>query len=325
MLNSNSSYAVDILVNGNSCKQYHHGGRIFIEAKEESEYEIKIINQDWNRILAVASVDGLNVLTGNPATPEDDGYLVNHFNNIRIKGFRHNKDKVGAFKFTKKTESYATSISPSLEKNCGVIGVILYSEYVNPYRGITGSSYNTYSTPQPTPDWNYHGTGTPTGPTWTVTCGNGINAGTPGGSGGASSGVSSAGGCSAGGGSGGNSAGNSISVACAGGVGMSTISTMDLGQPRGFTTNISNQLSNVSSQPQNSVNFDLGTTWGQEKESKVVEVDFTIGNEIYSTDIYYASKEVLLQLGVPLVNEVKVAFPQSFTPKYATPPKNWKG
>ena len=71
--------------------------------------------------------------------------------------------------------------------------------------------------------------------------------------------------------------------------------------------------------------FDMGTKWGEAKESKVVEVEFERGTLALTTNIYYASRQSLLEMGVPLGSEKQVSFPEPFTDsKYAKPPKGWK-
>ena len=71
--------------------------------------------------------------------------------------------------------------------------------------------------------------------------------------------------------------------------------------------------------------FDMGTKWGEAKESRVVEVEFERGVVVLTTNIYYASRQSLLEMGVPLGNEKQVSFPEPFADsKYAKPPKGWK-
>ncbi len=72
-------------------------------------------------------------------------------------------------------------------------------------------------------------------------------------------------------------------------------------------------------------NFDMGSTWGKKIESKVVETNFGKGCLILSFDIYYASRQSLINMGVPINVGHQIAFPQSFTNKYATPPSDWTG
>jgi hypothetical protein len=72
--------------------------------------------------------------------------------------------------------------------------------------------------------------------------------------------------------------------------------------------------------------FDMGTKWGSAKESKIVEVEFEKGLLALTFDVYYASRQSLIEMGVPIGNEKQVNFPSSFADtKYAKPPRNWKG
>lgn len=87
----------------------------------------------------------------------------------------------------------------------------------------------------------------------------------------------------------------------------------------GSNTTLMNASSITTQNP-----FDMGTKWGNAKESKVVEVEFERGVQIASIDIYYASRQSLIELGVPIGNEKQVYFPSAFKDsKYATPPDGW--
>ena len=124
------SFDLNITVNGNRCKQYSHQGKTFIEAKNGSEYVIEIKNNHWKRILAVGSVDGLNVLTGKTASEGDTGYIIGAYSSEKIKGFRFSDDEWALFKFGYKFngKTYAQSKEDGSEKNCGVIGLRLFYE-----------------------------------------------------------------------------------------------------------------------------------------------------------------------------------------------------
>jgi hypothetical protein len=273
-------YSVDVLVNGNNCKQYNHENKIFIEAKDGSEYEIKIGNHSSHRVLAVSAVDGLNILTGEIAREEDSGYVINGYDSMKIKGFRYSDDKVGAFKFTSKNKSYAASKGEA--HNVGVIGIRIFDEQYSSYQNTNIWYHNTqirYNT-------------STINPPWTITCdGNGTLT---------------------------SNSGQTTNVNWGNNVLRSTNfnSTLNETQNGAYLGYCSNNIT--------SKGFDMGTDWGQVKESKVKEVEFKKGFLNYSVDIYYASRESLLEMGIPLTNEAKVTFPSSFPKKYATPPKNWK-
>jgi hypothetical protein len=71
--------------------------------------------------------------------------------------------------------------------------------------------------------------------------------------------------------------------------------------------------------------FDMGSTWGQKVQSKVIETNFEKGSLTFSLDIYYASRQALIDMGVPVNVGNRAFFPQSFPGKYATPPSGWRG
>lgn len=118
---------VEVLVNGKPIKQHSFDWKFWIEAREGTEYSIKIKNNSFRRKLAIVTVDGLNAISGKP---QDDsigqGYIVNAYNVLEVKGFRKDEETVGAFKFCKKGNSYCNE--QGLKGNNGVIGIRLYDE-----------------------------------------------------------------------------------------------------------------------------------------------------------------------------------------------------
>ena len=126
------SYEVQILVNGSRCKQYYHNGKTFLEAKKGSEYTLEIKNNTWQRILAVCSVDGLDVLNGKPAAEDGNGYVINGYNSLKIDGFRLSDNEVAKFVFDYKGNSYAASKEDGSERNVGVIAGTLKSRLGKP-------------------------------------------------------------------------------------------------------------------------------------------------------------------------------------------------
>jgi hypothetical protein len=129
------NYEVIVNVNGRSVREYSSNSRTFIEAREGTEYTIKINNTSWNRALAVVSVDGVDVINGGQATVHNDaGYIVPAYGSIEIKGFRHSSEEVAAFKFVKKQQSSAAALGNG--GNEGVIGVSIFAEKLPPVQYI---------------------------------------------------------------------------------------------------------------------------------------------------------------------------------------------
>jgi hypothetical protein len=71
--------------------------------------------------------------------------------------------------------------------------------------------------------------------------------------------------------------------------------------------------------------FDMGTEWGRKERSRVKTIPFDKGVLACSIDIYYASREALIAMGVPIYTALSSNLPQSFPDKYAQPPKGWVG
>jgi hypothetical protein len=114
------------------------------------------------------SCDGLDVLTGQPASVKNNGYIVPAHDKIEIKGWRLNSEHVAKFRFGKTGKSYAVTSGVDVEaKNVGVIGVALYKEKepsTNPiYITYPGTFYPSY----PAYPWNVPGTCPHPEITWT--------------------------------------------------------------------------------------------------------------------------------------------------------------
>ncbi|HEU4516152.1 MAG TPA: hypothetical protein VFR77_02520, partial [Steroidobacteraceae bacterium] len=109
---------------------YWHGGERYVAGEPGHEYEIAIRNRDGCRILAVTSVDGINVITGRTASPAQSGYVVDPWGSVEIDGWRKSLDEVAAFYFTAVPDSYAARTGRP--DDVGVIGVALFRELLRP-------------------------------------------------------------------------------------------------------------------------------------------------------------------------------------------------
>ncbi|XYH96415.1 hypothetical protein ACMHYB_52995 [Sorangium sp. So ce1128] len=90
-------------------------------------YSIVLRNLTPSRIECVVSVDGLDVMDGQPAAFSKRGYLVDPHGEIEIDGFRQTMDTVAAFRFGSVRGSYANQKHGDT-RNVGVIGVALFHE-----------------------------------------------------------------------------------------------------------------------------------------------------------------------------------------------------
>ncbi len=105
---------------------YWHGGERHVAGEPGHEYEIRLCNRTHGRVLAVTSVDGVNVLSGRTASHDQGGYVIDSYGGLEVDGWRKNMDEVAAFYFTSLPDSYAARTGRP--DNVGVIGVALFRE-----------------------------------------------------------------------------------------------------------------------------------------------------------------------------------------------------
>lgn len=101
-------------------------GRGWVEGRPRHEYEIRLRNLSPHRVLAVVSVDGVNVVTGETAAPSQSGYVLEPWQSTSIEGWRKSLDRVAAFRFTRLASSYAARTGRP--DDVGVIGVAVFRE-----------------------------------------------------------------------------------------------------------------------------------------------------------------------------------------------------
>lgn len=101
-------------------------GRRYVAGEPDHEYEIRIRNRSGARLLAVTSVDGVNVLSGDTAAPTQAGYVLDAHDETRVAGWRKNLSEVASFYFTRLPDSYAARTGRP--DDVGVIGLALFRE-----------------------------------------------------------------------------------------------------------------------------------------------------------------------------------------------------
>lgn len=102
------------------------GGRTYVVGTEGNRYNIVVRNNTGGRFEVVASVDGLDVIDGRPASIGKRGYLLPPYGKLVIDGFRRSDHSVAAFRFGRVQDSYAARTSG--DRNVGVIGVAFFGE-----------------------------------------------------------------------------------------------------------------------------------------------------------------------------------------------------
>ena len=122
---------------GASLAPHYFHGEYWIAGRPGARYAIEIRNRDTGRVLAVTSVDGVNVVTGETAGWSQNGYVLSAGQQYQITGWRKSDVEVAAFTFTALPESYAALTGRPA--NVGVIGVALFRERPPPVVSIEES------------------------------------------------------------------------------------------------------------------------------------------------------------------------------------------
>jgi len=101
-----------------------HEGRAYVAGRPGNEYQVSVRNRSREDLLAVVSVDGVNVITGQSADPAQSGYVLSPGRALDIQGWRKSLSQTAAFYFTSLADSYAGRTGRP--DNVGVIGVALF-------------------------------------------------------------------------------------------------------------------------------------------------------------------------------------------------------
>lgn len=101
-------------------------GKIFVAGMPGHRYSVRIDNRIGERVLAVLSVDGVNAITGQTASPDQSGYVLDGYQNTEVTGWRKSTSEVAQFNFTALSGSYAARTGRP--ENVGVIGVAVFRE-----------------------------------------------------------------------------------------------------------------------------------------------------------------------------------------------------
>ncbi|HET7204709.1 MAG TPA: hypothetical protein VFI92_15220 [Steroidobacteraceae bacterium] len=111
---------------GEALPVYRHAGRRYVEGRPGNEYAVRIRNCTGERLLAVLSVDGVNAVTGQTASPDQSGYVIEPWGYVTVQGWRKDFERTAAFYFSDPHDSYAARTGRP--DDLGVIGVALFRE-----------------------------------------------------------------------------------------------------------------------------------------------------------------------------------------------------
>ena len=110
---------------GRELPVHWHEGRAYVVGRPGNEYQVEVKNRSSEDLLAITSVDGVNVISGQSASAtQGGGYVLSPWEHTSIRGWRKSLEEIAAFYFTSLGDSYAARTGRP--DNVGVIGVALY-------------------------------------------------------------------------------------------------------------------------------------------------------------------------------------------------------
>jgi len=112
--------------NGETAPTYAFRDRYYVQGNVNERYVIRVTNPTPNRVEAVVTVDGLDVIDGENGDLRKRGYVVPPYGETRIEGFRTSEADVATFRFSSVGGSYAGIKGKA--RNVGVIAVAIFEE-----------------------------------------------------------------------------------------------------------------------------------------------------------------------------------------------------
>lgn len=111
---------------GQVLPRYVYRGENWVPGSPGERYALRVTNRTGERVLAVLSVDGVNVISGETASGSQSGYVLEPYASADISGWRKSLQDVAAFYFTALPDSYAAR--SGRPQDVGVIGVAAFRE-----------------------------------------------------------------------------------------------------------------------------------------------------------------------------------------------------
>jgi hypothetical protein len=111
---------------GETLDLHRFRGQQYVAGNPGDRYGVRLVNRTGQRVLVVLSVDGVNVVTGETAAPDQSGYVLGPWGRVEVAGWRKSLQEVAQFYFTALPDSYAARTDRP--DNVGVIGAAVFRE-----------------------------------------------------------------------------------------------------------------------------------------------------------------------------------------------------
>lgn len=135
---------------GGAWPMWRNGGEVHVQGRKDERYVLEYRNHSARTHEIVATVDGLDVLSGQPGSTRHRGHVLRPGETLRIEGFRMSRDAVAAFRFAAVEDAYAANTPAGSVRDTGVIGTAVF-ELIDPAapgpRAFPGDPPGRYAPP----------------------------------------------------------------------------------------------------------------------------------------------------------------------------------
>lgn len=100
-----------------------------LAGKNGERYQLHYKNYSNNTYSILATVDGLDVLSGQPGSFNSGGYVLPPYGRLTIEGFRKSDAEVAVFRFSSVKNAYAANTPAGHVANVGLIGTAVFELY----------------------------------------------------------------------------------------------------------------------------------------------------------------------------------------------------
>jgi len=121
------AYSIEILVDGRPLQEFAARSRTYVEAREGSDYAIRLRNGSSQRVAVAVSVDGLNVIDAKTTSPrEASKWILDPYQTITLEGWQTGSQTARRFFFTTEDRSYGAWLGET--RNLGLVSAAFFRE-----------------------------------------------------------------------------------------------------------------------------------------------------------------------------------------------------
>ena len=125
------NFELDVLVDGRPLTEYRESGRLYVDALQGAEYELRLRNPLPDRVAVALSVDGLNTIDAEQTSAWNASkWVIEPYETITITGWQMSSERARRFYFTTERDSYAAKLGR--KANLGVISAVFFRERGRP-------------------------------------------------------------------------------------------------------------------------------------------------------------------------------------------------